>query len=162
MKILITTLLVLSFQAFAALPESWLLARENNDVKIYKLKSNHEVMVTVQKRTHSSPMDWRGFSQEAFYRKYKKDKESMLSLIGISEWKIENHHTKKHSELLELETFGSYLSADQTKVSFREVHYYHKDYTVQVLLSAPAVVKLNKKDQANLLAYIAKEFKVFP
>ena len=133
-----------SFPSFASPPsvlDFWRPVLLADDVYIYELKNNPEVLITFQSNKTKRQLKWEKIKSGSFFSSFEKRKKELLSMISVSQWKAKKHTWTRKKEYFELLVHGSYIDASGTKVSFQEIHLFSPDKTRQILFTKPATIK---------------------
>ncbi|MCY4643709.1 MAG: hypothetical protein OXB88_03740 [Bacteriovoracales bacterium] len=109
---------------------SWNLHKKYDDVSIYKSKKGTRLTV----RSSASESRGEKFTKDLL-KKLKKDKEKMLAMIGVEDWKISKTNLKTTDGVTSVRLAGSYMDKTQKIVHFVEYHYYSNDKKLQLLLT---------------------------
>ena len=87
-------------------------------------------------------------------RRLKKDKEKMLALIGVTNWKVDKTDLYDNKGITSIRLAGSYIDSFQKKVHFVEYHYYSSSKRLQILLTNSTKSRLEKDSKlANIKAF---------
>ena len=149
-------LLLLSLQNVYAKPVSkaWKLVRQMDDVWVWKLKGNSDVLGTLRSLPHAKSINWSKTKSSDLFKRLEKRKKRTLHLIGITNWQASRYSWKKRKGHYELIVRGSYSNSWGQKVKFTEHHLYFRDKTHQILFSSPHNQKIERKLVADFIASI--------
>ena len=123
---------------------SWRLVRQDNNVWVWKLAGTREVIGTFQTKIRAKSIDWTKIKSKSFFLNLKREKQKMLSMIGITNWVVRNSQWRRKKDHYELTLIGSYKNAQNKRISFREVHLFYKRKTHQILLSYPSKTPIKR------------------
>ena len=125
-------------------PDSWRLVRQGNNVWVWKLIGTREVIGTFQTKIRAKSIDWTKIKSKDFFLNLKREKQKMLSMIGITGWVVKSSQWRRKKDHHELTLIGSYKNAQNRHINFREVHLFYKQKTHQVLLSYPSDIPIKR------------------
>ena len=137
-------------------PSSWRLVRQSNNVWVWKLAGTREVIGTFQTRIRVRSIDWTKIKSKNFFLKLKREKQKMLSMIGITNWVVRNSQWRKKKDHYELTLIGSYKNAQNKLISFREMHLFYKRKTHQILLSYPSKTPIKRSIASQFISQAKK------
>ena len=147
MKLILLVLLIYSANTFAS--SKWELTMSTGSTKVYKSKEFPKVYISVSDRIYDKPKMLDSRVSKSLY-----EKKSILRLIGISEWKIDQF--KWDDESKSLSSIGSYSDLKGTVNYFRESHLYSSNRTIQFLLSS---IYKNRIYDSDLLIEFVNKYK---
>jgi hypothetical protein len=78
-----------------AFNSEWILATNEENVKVWLRKGNSEVTGSVEKRTRQTLTNWSTIKNGSYFKKYEAQKQKMLSLIGVTHWQTTQSTWKK-------------------------------------------------------------------
>lgn len=118
---------------------NWSLKRKIDDISIYQSKNLTRLTVNYR----STKLKNKKFTKDLL-NKIKKDKEKMLAMIGVTDWKVDKTDLNKKNGVTNIKLAGSYVDSSQEKIYFVEYHYYSKSKRLQILLTNPKKRALDK------------------
>ncbi len=128
----------------AQITDPWQLNHKNNNVWVWNLTGQRQVMGTFQSQNRIKPIDWNKIKSKDFFLSLKRDKQKMLGLLGITHWTVNTSQWKKRSDHYELTLRGSYKSTNGQHIRFYEVHLFYASKTQQILVSHPQEVPIKR------------------
>ena len=134
-----------SFPLSASSLEGWKSVRQENQVHVWKLKNNPEVIGTFRSEVTSKPVDWTKIKSEKFFKNFVDEKRKILRLIGITNWKSRKYIWEKKKKHYKLVVDGTYLNSSAQTVKFIEHHLFFKNKTYQMLLINPSKKEIKKE-----------------
>ena len=134
-----------SFSLGASSLKGWKLVRQDKQVRVWKLKSNLEVIGTFRSEAKSKPVDWTKIKSEKFFKKLVDKKKKILHLIGIVDWKAEKYIWEKQKNNYKLVINGTYVNSLAQTITFTEHHLFFKNKTYQMLLTNPSQKEIKKE-----------------
>ena len=140
-----------------ALAPHWKLISNINGVKNWQLKTNVNVMVSLERRSLNKKIDWSKVNQKSFFKKIENKKKKILKLIGISKWKANLYTWSTQEGSPKLEIQGSYLDSLGNEVSFLEIHVYRRKETIQMLHTYPKGDLKRDEYSRWVMSYLRRE-----
>ena len=109
---------------------NWSLHRRYDDISIYKSKKGTRLTLS----SRSTKTKDKKFTK-AFLEEIKKDKEKMLTMIGVKDWRIATTKVETKDGVTKVRLQGSYYDTTKQRIHFIEYHYYSNDKKLQLLLT---------------------------
>ena len=117
--------------------KAWDFIRFADSVFTYSFSKNDRVIGTFHSRNLKKKKNWRRLGSDKIFNQVMVDKKAMMSLINISNWKVDNKTFKKKRGYYRLFMAGSYFDKDKKQTFFREVHLYYPKKVQQILVISP-------------------------
>ncbi|MBP9680843.1 MAG: hypothetical protein KBD76_05525 [Bacteriovorax sp.] len=140
-----------------AFNSEWILATNEENVKVWLRKGNSEVTGSVEKRTRQTLTNWSTIKNGSYFKKYEAQKQKMLSLIGVTHWQTTQSTWKKSKSYFFLSIEGSYTDSSQQDIVFIEEHFYFPTQTIQLLHTRPRTLIEGDKLGKEILNEMKKE-----
>ena len=125
------------------LSSDWHFIRTSDHVSTWKLKTDPQTIIVFQSHEKTNEIDWTNTDSSAFFQKFKKQKQQIFDMIGISEWTAFDHQWNKKKNHFELIIKGSYKNSGEDLVFFHEYHIFFKKSTHQILITSPNLELIN-------------------
>ena len=134
----------------------WQLTHSERGSQIWKLKNRRDVIGTFQIHTRKKAIDWKKIKTKKFFLNLTRQKQQVLSKIGISDWTVRKSAWKKRANHHELTLEGSYRDIKNQPVYFHEIHRFYKRKTQQILVSYPTKRPVKKAVVHRFIASVKK------
>ena len=108
----------------------WKFKKKYDEVSIYT--SPQKTRLTIQ--SGKTEIDPSKFTKNLL-KKIEAGKKEMLSMIGITTWKVEKETIKKSKGVVRIELSGFYINEKKKKTYFTEYHFYNSSKKLQLLLT---------------------------
>ena len=135
-------------------PSPWRLTHSDRYSQTWKLKNRRDVIGAFQTNTRKKAINWTKIKTKKFFLNLTRNKQQVLSRIGISDWTVRKSTWKKKSNHHELTMEGSYKDIKNQTIYFHEVHLFYKRRTKQILVSYPTKKPIKKTTVHRFIASV--------
>jgi len=111
------------------------LVRSSNDNELWRIPEVKGSYLALTKKKNEKSFSLQGLEDESFIKKLEEDKKGMLSMMGISNWKVSKRNWQKAKGVKTLSLHGTYIDRSGSIIHFIEEHKYTKEITHQALLT---------------------------
>ena len=146
----------ITMNAYALLP-NWKLTSDVDGLKVWLYTPNSAITGSSENRKLSSKIDWSKIKEQEYFKKFEDQKKGMLSLMGISNWKVFRILWTAHKGHYQLDIEGNYTNSSHQEISFVEQHLYYSDRTIQFLHTRPKSVENGDVFAKEILNYMRVE-----
>lgn len=160
-KITTSILIFLCFlnSAQASFTSHWTLSSSIDGVKVWQVKSHPDITGSWQERVITKKIDWSTQGKESLFKSLEAQKKKMLSFVGISDWQANRYHWATHPKGHELNIEGQYTDSSGQKITFKEIHIFAADKTIQILHTRPSSQKDGQQYSDEFFEFIQQEIK---
>lgn len=148
LRLLLILGLLLGSSALSA--QSWETLQSDPRLKLYRLKKNFEVYVSVTRRADERIPQFTKNSSTATLALLLKQRAAAMELVGVRDWTATSSAWSADTKRIEIR--GHYTDHKARAVEFVEYHAYEGETSVQTLAVAPkAKLSAYAQDIAELL-----------
>lgn len=157
LKFLIINLFIATECPFTfAKEDNWQLAHDKNNMWVWMLKNQKDVIGTLHITQRPQPIDLKGFQGKSFLKTFKNERQKILKIMGISQWTVNEHQFKRASNYYKLTLEGTYWNAQNQLISFYEIYLFYPQKTYQILFSHPFQNRIRRNVASQFIAKAKK------
>lgn len=123
----------------------------SGEVEVWLHQENSDITASKEERTLPKDLDFSSFDNGQAVKDYENTKQQTLKIIGIRDWKIDEHQWRPIKDGFKLTVTGRYKDARKNNIEFLETYIYKKRHVTQYLLTWPASVKDGSKNAQDFL-----------
>ena len=116
----------------------WQVVHHSDNVKVWKLAGQKDVIGTLQTSRLSKSVDLKNIQAKDFFIKFKNSRKKALEIIGITQWVASDYKWKKKANYYELTLNGTYRNAQNQLIRFYETHLFYQQKGTSILFSYPS------------------------
>ena len=123
---------------------TWQLAHHHNNMWVWNLADQKDVIGTLQTSKNSKPINLKDTQTKDFLTELKNNRKKTLEMIGITRWTVGDYKWEKKKGHYELTLNGTYRNAQNQLIRFYETHLFYRKKTHQILFSYPSKTSIDR------------------
>lgn len=141
-------------QSLLANFSEWKFIREVDKTKTWSLKSNAQIIATVEKRKLAKPFNWDEIDLDELVVLLSESKNEQLKQRGINQWKVRKYTWGKSGKARILVIQGNYLNEKNKLIAFEERTLFSGEEVTEILFAHPFETKLDSSFKQGFLDHL--------